>query len=62
MTEKSFNMKLAVTETEAFIVTLHVPVPEQAPSQPAKFEVELGAAVIVTEVPGAKIAAQELPQ
>ena len=43
--------KEAVTLVSEFIVTVHVPVPEQAPDHPVKFEVESAVAVRVTEVP-----------
>ena len=43
------------------MVTMHVPAPEQAPPQPVKFEVDIGATISVTEVPGAKLAEQEPP-
>jgi hypothetical protein len=61
LSEKSSEVKFAVTETSAFMVTMHVPVPEQAPPQPVKFEVDIGATISVTEVPGAKLAEQEPP-
>ena len=43
-------MKAAVTELAAVIVTLQVPVPEQAPLQPMKVEPFDAAAVKVTTV------------
>ena len=55
-------MNVAPTEVAAFMVTLQVDVPLQAPVQPAKVEFGAGAAVSVTAVPGAKPAAQVVPQ
>jgi hypothetical protein len=43
------EMKLAVTDLSPFIVTRHVPVPVQAPLQPAKVESVSGDALSVTE-------------
>jgi hypothetical protein len=45
-------VKLAVTVVAAFMVTLHVPVPEHpAPLQPLKVDPPVAAAVRVTTVP-----------
>ena len=44
-------MKVAVTLRAASIVTLHVPVPVQAPLQPAKIQPALGVAARITTVP-----------
>jgi hypothetical protein len=44
------------------IVTVHVPVPEQAPPQPAKLEPAEAAAFRVTTAPEAKVAEQTEPQ
>jgi hypothetical protein len=44
-------LKVAVTAAAAFMVTLHAPVPAQAPDQPAKMEPAAGVAVRVTVVP-----------
>jgi hypothetical protein len=53
VTRKSWSAKFAVTETAVFIVTTHIPVPEQAvPVQPVNTESASGAAVKVTTVPG----------
>jgi len=54
---------VAVTVVEALRVTVHVPMPEQPPPlQPPKVEPAAGAAVSVTAVPLAKLAAQVGPQ
>jgi hypothetical protein len=46
------SVKVAVTDLAASIVTMHVPVPEQAPDQPVNVEVDdTGVAVRVTTVP-----------
>jgi hypothetical protein len=45
------KVKVAVTDRAAFIVTVQVPVPEQAPLQPVKFVPVAGVAVSVTRVP-----------
>ncbi len=55
-------VNVAVTDVAAFIVTVHVPVPVQAPDHPAKIEVALGVAVSVTCEPTAKGAEQVAPQ
>jgi hypothetical protein len=44
-------LKLAVTDWAALMLTVHVPVPEQAPPQPVKVEPAAGDAVKVTLVP-----------
>jgi hypothetical protein len=44
-------LKVAVTGWSEPIVTVHDPVPEHAPDQPAKVELPDGAAVSVTWVP-----------
>jgi hypothetical protein len=44
-------LKVAVTDHELFMVTVHVPVPKQAPDQPAKVEPEAAEAVSVIGVP-----------
>ena len=46
------GVNVAVTDLAASIVTLHAPVPEQAPLQPAKVAPASGVAVSVTTVPG----------
>src|SRR5438876_6096701 len=54
--------KLAVTELAALNLRVHVPVPEQPPPlQPVKVEPAAGAAVKVTAVPLAYVAAQVAP-
>ena len=50
-------LNVAVTDWAAFIVTLHAPVPMQAPVQPAKVDPEPAAAVSVTTVPLLKLLA-----
>ena len=54
--------KFAMTEAFCINVTLQVPVPLQAPDQPAKYEFPDGDAVSVTCVPLGKLAVQVLPQ
>ncbi len=49
---------MAVTEVAALTVTVQVPVPEQAPLQPAKVEPAAGVAVRVTAVPGSTAASR----
>jgi hypothetical protein len=56
------ELKLALTDFAASMVTLHAPVPLQAPLQPAKVEPESGAAVKLTTVPLAKLAEHVVPQ
>src|SRR5262249_51516063 len=46
-----FCAKLAVTGSSAFSVTVQLPLPEQAPDQPAKEEPAAAEAVRVTVVP-----------
>lgn len=48
------NLKVAVTEFDALIVTEHVPVPEQAPLQPVKTEPVAAFSLRVTTVPSGK--------
>jgi len=52
------KLKLAVTVWLAFMVTMHEPVPEQAPPHPRNCDPAFGAAVNVTIVPCAKLAEQ----
>jgi hypothetical protein len=55
--------KVAVTLLAAFIVTTHVPVPEQpAPDQPVKREPELAFAATVTTAPSSNSPLQVEPQ
>lgn len=58
----SLRWKVAITKRWALIVTVQVPLPEHAPPQPAKVEVEAGVAVSVTGVPSTKTCAQVGPQ
>jgi hypothetical protein len=44
-------LNVAVTDSAAFIVTAHVPVPVQAPLHPVNAEPDAGVAVNVTTVP-----------
>jgi len=56
-------VNVAVTVVAALKVTVQAPVPEQPPPvQPPKVEPAAGAAVSVTVVPLAKLAAQVAPQ
>ena len=55
-------VNVAVTEVALVNVTLQVPVPMQAPDQPANVEVVFGAAVSVTMVPLVKLALHVAPQ
>src|SRR5258708_27044595 len=55
-------VKAAVTLDAAFIVTVHEPVPLQAPLQPAKADPLLPVGVSVTTVPRFKLALQLAPQ
>ena len=55
-------MNVAPTVAAAFMVTLQVEVPLQAPVQPAKVELAAGVAVSVTAVPAAKLAMHVVPQ
>src|SRR5262245_26963318 len=54
--------KPAATARAASIVTLHPPVPEHAPLQPAKVEPPAGVAVRLTTVPELKASVQSTPQ
>lgn len=55
-------LKLAVTLLAASMVTVHEPVPVQAPDQPAKVLPAAACAVKVTGVLAAKLAEHVLPQ
>ena len=57
-----FDENIAETLCAAFIVTLQLPVPPQAPPQPAKLEPLAGVAVRLTCVPAAKLALHVVPQ
>jgi hypothetical protein len=57
-----FAVKFALTDFAASMVTLHAPVPLQAPLQPANVEPVSGAAVKLTTVPLAKLAEHVAPQ
>jgi hypothetical protein len=57
-----FAVKFALTDFAASMVTLHAPVPLQAPLQPANVEPVSGAAVKLTTVPFAKLAEHVAPQ
>ena len=58
-------LNVAVTVVAALTVTAQVPVPEQAPLQPAKLEPAAAAALSVTAVPAGtdceQVAPQEMP-
>jgi hypothetical protein len=49
--EGGATLNVAVAELAAFIVTTQLPVPVQAPLQPAKVDPAAAVAVSVTEVP-----------
>jgi hypothetical protein len=55
-------LNVAVTDAFALSVTVHAPVPLQAPDQPPKVEVALAAADNVIAVPLGKLAVQVDPQ
>lgn len=55
-------VNVAVTEVFAEMVSLHEPVPEQAPPQPPKVDPFVGVGVRVTSVPSSKSALQLDPQ
>jgi hypothetical protein len=55
-------VNVAVTAAAAFIVTVHGPVPVQAPLQPVNADPAFGVAVSVTTVPLTKSALHVAPQ
>jgi hypothetical protein len=58
----AFALKFAPTDFAASMVTLHAPVPVQAPLHPANVEPESGVAVKFTTVPLSNVAEQLEPQ
>jgi hypothetical protein len=56
------ELKFALTDFAASMVTLQAPVPLQAPLQPANVKPESGVAVKLTTVPLAKLAEHVVPQ
>jgi hypothetical protein len=56
------SLKVAATDVALPTLTVHAPVPEQAPDQPAKLEFAAAAAERVMLVPWAKFAVQDCPQ
>jgi hypothetical protein len=56
------ELKFALTDFAASMVTLQAPAPLQAPLQPANVELESGLAVKLTTVPLAKLAEHVVPQ
>ena len=61
-TRPLFRLNVAITNLAAVMVTEQVPVPTQAPLQPAKVEPAAAAAVRATTVPLRKLAAHVVPQ
>src|SRR5437764_6843783 len=61
-TKLSAAVKVADTVCAEFMVTTHAAVPEHAPPHPPNLESAAGVAVIVTMVPGLRLAEQVLPQ
>ena len=57
-----FELKFALTDFAASMVTLHAPVPLHAPPQPANVEPESGVTAKLTTVPLAKLAEHVVPQ
>jgi hypothetical protein len=55
-------LKAALTSSAAFIVTLHEPIPLQAPLQPQNSDPEAGEAVSVRAAPVAKLSEHDVPQ
>src|SRR6266487_4542385 len=56
------DWKVALTERFALMLTVHVPVPVQAPDQPEKTEPAAGVAFRLTEVPCTYACVQVEPQ
>ena len=56
------RVKLAVTDLAAVMLTVQLPLPEQAPDQPVKVEPAEGETVRVTEVPFWYVSEQSPPQ
>src|SRR5438477_7941543 len=61
-TKLSMTVKVADTVCAEFMVTTQAAVPEHAPPHPANVELAAEVAVIVTMVPGLRLAEQVLPQ
>jgi hypothetical protein len=55
-------LNVAVAEDAFASETVHVPVPEHAPDQPAKIELVSGFSASVTDVPLSKCAVHAAPQ
>ena len=56
------ELNAAETDVSAFMVTLHVEVPAQAPDQPVNAALDTGDALRVTTVPAANAAPHVVPQ
>lgn len=56
------SLKVAATDVVLLSVTVHAPVPEQAPDQPAKLELAAALAESLTLDPGGKLAVHDCPQ
>lgn len=62
VTEKSARLKIAATDWSAFIITLQVPRPEHAPTQPAKLDPRAEYGVRATVTAPEKSTEQVFPQ